>query len=80
PKAAKRERRRPRPKPATDPVAIERQIEHAEAELRRIEDELADPGLWSDAGRAAESTRRHASAKQELEGLYTKWEGVASER
>jgi ATP-binding cassette subfamily F protein 3 len=54
--------------------ALEREIEAAEAALRRLEDELADPGAWADAQRASASGRRHAEAKRELEELYARWE------
>ena len=55
---------------------LEREIEAAEAALRALEAELADPSAWADAGRSAESSSRHASAKREVEELYARWEGV----
>jgi ATP-binding cassette subfamily F protein 3 len=49
-------------------------IERAEGELRKLEEELADPAAWSSPGRAKRAEERHAAAKQALEDLYAKWE------
>ena len=57
---------------------LESDIERAEAELKAVEDELADPGLWADERKARRSTRRHEQAKQALEALYAEWESVVS--
>jgi ATP-binding cassette subfamily F protein 3 len=57
---------------------IEAAIEHAEAELRRLEAELADPQSWNDPRSAEKSTRRHAQARRALDELYAEWEAVAS--
>jgi ATP-binding cassette subfamily F protein 3 len=57
---------------------LEAEIEQAEAKLRRLEEELADPGAWNDPRSAEKSTRRHAVAKEELEALYAQWETAAS--
>jgi ATP-binding cassette subfamily F protein 3 len=57
---------------------LEAEIERAEATLRTLEDELADPTAWNDPRSAQKSTRRHAEAKQQLEALYERWEAVAS--
>ncbi len=56
---------------------LERQIEAAEASLRAVEDELADPAAWSDPARSARSTERHQAAKEAVEQLYRRWEQVA---
>jgi ATP-binding cassette subfamily F protein 3 len=63
---------------ARDAKRLEAEIEQAEALLRSLEDELADPAAWNDARSAQKSSRRHARAKQELEALYAQWEAVAS--
>jgi ATP-binding cassette subfamily F protein 3 len=55
---------------------IEQQIEAAEAALRVIEDELADPGAWSTPEQAAVSTARHERAKRTVEDLYARWEAA----
>jgi ATP-binding cassette subfamily F protein 3 len=51
-------------------------IERAEAELRRVEDELSDPEAWASPGRAERAGERHAAAKQELAELYEQWEAA----
>ncbi|MQA73467.1 MAG: ATP-binding cassette domain-containing protein [Solirubrobacterales bacterium] len=53
---------------------LEREVEAAEAKLRRLEDQLADPSHWGDPDRAAESTRKHERARRELDELYARWE------
>ena len=47
---------------------LEREIEAAEAALRALEDELADPGAWADPDRAAASSARHADARRRGRG------------
>jgi ATP-binding cassette, subfamily F, member 3 len=54
-------------------------IEQAEAELRAVEDELADPAAWSSPGRAERASERHAAAKQAVEDLYAQWEVAEGE-
>jgi ATP-binding cassette subfamily F protein 3 len=56
---------------------LEAEIEHAEAALAALEEELADPSAWNDPRAAAKSTARHAEAKKTLEDLYARWEAVA---
>jgi ATP-binding cassette subfamily F protein 3 len=53
---------------------LEKRIEEAEAGLRRLEDELADPALWSSPGRSERATERHHRAKREVERLYEEWQ------
>ncbi len=60
-----------------DTSALEREIEAAEAALRQLEDELADPTAWADQARTAESTARHEAAKRAVEELYAQWERMA---
>ena len=49
-------------------------IEAAEAELRGLEEELADPAAWSTPGKAEEAGERHEAAKRKLAELYEQWE------
>jgi ATP-binding cassette, subfamily F, member 3 len=56
---------------------LEAEIEAAEAALKRLEEELADPTAWNDPRSAAKSTRRHEEAKRALQALYAEWEAVA---
>ena len=65
-------RRRRRSKAAR----LEEKIERAEAELRAIEEELADPAAWSSPGRAERAEQRHAAAKRAVEELYEQWEAA----
>ncbi len=55
------------------------QIEQAEAELRAIEEELADPAAWSSPGRAERAGERHAAAKRAVAELYARWEEAEGE-
>ena len=57
---------------------LEAEIEAAEAALKALEEELADPSAWNDSRSAEKSTARHAEAKRTLEDLYARWEAVAS--
>ena len=74
-------RRPKRTKPAKpaeqrDDRDLEEEIEAAEAVLRALEDELADPGAWSTPKDRAHSTARHEAAKQAVAELYQRWEQV----
>jgi ATP-binding cassette subfamily F protein 3 len=71
---AARERR---PKRAPDTQKLEREIEAAEAALRAVEDELADPAAWATPAATARSTDRHEAAKRAVEELYGRWEAIA---
>ena len=57
---------------------LEAEIEAAEAALRELEHELADPAAWNDPRSAAKATKRHEQAKRTLQELYEQWEAVAS--
>ena len=63
--------------PAPPGRRLEKAIEAAEAALEALEDELADPAVWSSPDRAAKSTRRHERAKAAVERLYAQLESVA---
>ena len=62
---------------AKQQAKLEEQIEQAEAALRTIEDELADPGAWATPERSAQSSARHEAAKRAVEELYAQYEQVA---
>ncbi len=70
-------RSKPRSKAAADAGKLEREIEAAEAALRVVEDELADPAAWATPAATARSTERHEAAKRAVEELYGRWEAVA---
>ena len=65
---------KPAQKAARKAAKLEQRIEQAEAKLRQLEDELADPAAWSSPGRVERATERHAEAKAAVEELYAEWE------
>ena len=70
---------KPAQKAARKAAKLEGRIERAEARLRELEDELADPAAWSSPGRVERATKRHEEAKAEVEGLYSEWEAAQAE-
>ena len=50
------------------------ELERAEAALRELEQELADPAAWNDPRSAGRSRARHAEAKRRVEELSRRWE------
>ncbi len=80
-KRATRTKRDTRPDRAAKAAArkagrLAEQIETAEASLRKLEDELADPAAWSTSAAAEEAAQRHESAKLALAELYEQWEAA----
>ncbi|HWO84509.1 MAG TPA: ABC-F family ATP-binding cassette domain-containing protein [Solirubrobacterales bacterium] len=65
---------KPAQKAARKVAKLEDRIERAEAKLRKLEDELADPAAWSSPGRIERATKRHTEARAEVEELYEEWE------
>jgi ATP-binding cassette subfamily F protein 3 len=61
-------------KAAKKAAKLEQRIERAEAKLREVEEELADPAAWANPDRAAQAEARHVEAKREVEQLLAKWE------
>ena len=53
---------------------LEREVERAEAALRALEDELADPSAWASPTSSERATKRHAAAKKAVEEAYARWE------
>jgi ATP-binding cassette, subfamily F, member 3 len=80
-KAARAQRpkpaRAPRPSNPKEQERLEREIEEAEAVLKALEDELADPGAWSTPQRSARATKRHEQARRAVDELYQRWERIA---
>jgi ATP-binding cassette subfamily F protein 3 len=70
---------KPAQKAARKAAKLEQRIGKAEAELQRLEDELADPGAWSSPGRVERASKRHAEAKTAIEELYREWEAAQRE-
>jgi ATP-binding cassette subfamily F protein 3 len=56
---------------------LEREVERAEAELRRLEDELAEPSAWASPTSSDRATARHAAAKKAVEEAYARWEAAS---
>jgi ATP-binding cassette subfamily F protein 3 len=67
---------KPAQKAARKAAKLEQRIERAEAELREIEDELADPAAWASPGGAERATERHEQAKRTIAELYEEWEAA----
>jgi ATP-binding cassette, subfamily F, member 3 len=53
---------------------LEREVERAETALKQLEDELADPAMWSSPSRTERSTARHEKARRAVEEAYARWE------
>ncbi|HEY1713918.1 MAG TPA: ABC-F family ATP-binding cassette domain-containing protein [Solirubrobacteraceae bacterium] len=67
----------PKAKPGRGAARLEAEIETAEAALRAVEDELADPAAWATPEASARSSARHEEAKRKVAELYERWEAVA---
>jgi ATP-binding cassette subfamily F protein 3 len=52
----------------------ERAVEQAEAAMRALEDELADPAAWATQYESAKSEARHTAARRAVEESYTRLE------
>ncbi len=76
---AKRNAGRDAKKAARKASRLAERIEQAEAELRRVEEELSDPEAWSSPGRAERAEERHAAAKDAVAELYEQWEAAERE-
>jgi ATP-binding cassette subfamily F protein 3 len=61
-------------KAARKAARLEERIEKAEAELRAVEEELADPAAWASPGATERATERHNAAKATVEDLLAQWE------
>ena len=54
----------------------ERAVEEAEAAMRALEDELADPAAWATQYESAKSEARHTAARRAVEEAYTRLEAL----
>jgi ATP-binding cassette, subfamily F, member 3 len=80
--AGRRERPRPLPLPPAANAtgeAVEDRIDQLEAEVARIEKQLADHQTYDDPARVAELAQAHADATGRLRALYQEWEQAAGE-
>jgi ATP-binding cassette subfamily F protein 3 len=72
---------RPKPKgPSKNRVTAqeqaERVVEDAEAAMRALEDELADPAAWATKYESAKSEARHTAARRAVEDAYGRLEAL----
>lgn len=54
----------------------EKAVGSKEAEIAKLEAQMADPALYSDAQKAADVQRVYQKAQQELQTLYEQWEAA----
>ncbi|HEV7529248.1 MAG TPA: ABC-F family ATP-binding cassette domain-containing protein [Solirubrobacteraceae bacterium] len=54
----------------------ERTVEDAEAAMRALEDELADPAAWASKYESAKSEARHTAARRAVEDAYARLEAL----
>ena len=64
---------------ASSMSTVEDRIDQLEAEVRRIEERLADHQTYDDPARVAELARAHEDASGRLRALYQEWEQAAGE-
>ena len=57
---------------------LEREVEKAEAALRAVEDELADPSAWASPTSSERATKRHEAAKKAVAEAYARWEAASA--
>ncbi len=57
-------------------AALEARIAGAERDAAELENALADPETWKDAGNAAEKTRKYNALKEEIEQLYEEYASI----
>jgi ATP-binding cassette subfamily F protein 3 len=74
PKAAQRKAAGPSKNRVREQGRAEREVEAAEAALKALEDELADPAAWANKYEAAKSEARHTAAKRAVEAAYERLE------
>jgi ATP-binding cassette subfamily F protein 3 len=74
--AAKRRDDKAAEKAVRKAARLEQRIEKAEADLKAVEEELADPAAWANPSRVEEATERHNAAKAAVEELVAQWEAA----
>jgi len=60
----------------TDERKAERAVEEAEAAMRALEQELADPAAWATRYEAAKSEARHTAARRAVEDAYARLQAL----
>jgi hypothetical protein len=66
-------------KPGAAVDDVEDRIDELEAEVRRIEEQLADHQTYDDPARVADLAAAHEKASLRLRALYQEWEQAAGE-
>ena len=66
-------------KPVSVVAGVEARIDELEAEVRRLEEQLADHQTYDDPARVGELARAHEDASHRLRALYQEWEQAAGE-
>jgi ATP-binding cassette subfamily F protein 3 len=75
-KAAKAKNDGPSKNRVRDQAKAEQAVEQAEAAMRALEDELADPAAWATKYEAAKSEARHTAARRAVEETYARLEAL----
>src|ERR1700694_3475319 len=65
--------------PVAAASGVEQQIGELEADIRRIEEQLADHQTYDDPARVAELAQAHEDASRRLRALYQEWKQAAGE-
>ena len=60
-------------------AGVEQQIGELEAEIRRLEEQLADHQTYDDPARVTQLAQAHENASRRLRALYQEWEHAAGE-
>jgi ATP-binding cassette subfamily F protein 3 len=74
--AAKRRDDKAAEKAVRKAARLEQRIEKAEADLKAVEEELADPAAWANPARTEQATAKHEAAKSAVEDLVAQWEAA----
>src|SRR6266851_757523 len=80
--APRRDRRRDAgatARPVAPAAGVEQQIGEVEAEIRRLEEQLADHQTYDDPARVTQLAQAHEDASRRLRALYQEWEQAAGE-
>ncbi len=80
--APRRDRRREAgatARPVAPAAGVEQQIGEVEAEIRRLEEQLADHQTYDDPARVTQLAQAHEDASRRLRALYQEWEQAAGE-
>jgi ATP-binding cassette subfamily F protein 3 len=75
-KAAKQKQKGPSKNRLTAQQQAEGAVEDAEAAMRALEDELADPAAWANQYESAKSEARHTAARRAVEDAYARLEAL----